>query len=156
MFSNNNMMGQQFQSVVNGGQCLPSQPRIERVNLPVYFVSSANDIQPGDVSMTGDINLFVTRDLKRIYAKVFTDNGTITTGEFVLQTNNNQPNHQNTAPTVTSQNIESPSADILQQIMSRLDAFETRLNNQNKTNNYKNKQRYPNNHQKKEGSNNGT
>lgn len=142
-----NMMSQQFQPAA--GSFTSQQPRIERVYLPIYLVSNINAIQPGDVSGDGNPNFFVTKDLSCICVKMLNDQGLIDTGIYMLQ--RNEPVAQSNMMQMTNvQNSGNNQNDVLQQILARMDKIESRLNN------YKNKQQYQNNHQKKEGSNNGT
>lgn len=146
-----NLMGQQFQPAI--GSFVQQQPRIEQVCLPMYLVQNINAIQPGDVSGDGNPNFFVTKDLSCICVKMLNNKGLIDTGVYVLQTNEPiaQPNAmQMTNPTNSGNN----QTDILQQILSRMDEIENRLDKQSKPYNYKNKQNYQNKSKKGE-SNNG-
>lgn len=146
-----NMMGQQFQPAA--GSFMSQQPRIERVNLPVYLVSNINSVQPGDVSGDGNPNFFVTKDLSCICVKMLNDKGLIDTGIYVLQ--RNEPVVQpNVIQMDAVQNSGSMQNDVAERILARIDAIENRLDQLNKPN-YKNKPNYQNNHQKKEGSNDG-
>lgn len=145
----NNMMNQQFQPAM--GMFTPQQPRVEPVNLPTYMIQSVENIQPGDVSTDGRPNLFVVKDLSRIYVKMLNDQGIIVTGEYILQ-QNNQSSQTTQSEVVQTGSQSNVTNNILQQILTRLDQLESR---QNKLS-YNNKRQYQKNHQKKEGSNNGT
>lgn len=144
---NNNLMNQQFQPAM--GMFTPQQPRVEPVSLPTYMIQSVDNIQPGDVSTDGRPNIFVVKDLSRMYVKMLNDQGIIVTGEYVLQ-QNTQPVQQAQPQMMQMESQPNSTNDILQQILMRLERLESRPNKPN----YKNKNQYQNNHQKKEGSNN--
>lgn len=147
----NGVMNQQFQPAM--GMFTPQQPpRIEPVSLPTYMIQSIDNVQPGDVSQDGRPNLFVVKDLSRIYVKMLNDSGIIVTGEYILQ-QNNQPVRATQTRIVPTESQPNVTNDILQQILTRLERLESRPNKSNYKNN---KPRYQKDHQREEGSDNGT
>lgn len=144
----NGAMNQQFQPAM--GMFTPQQPRIEQVSLPIYMIQSIDNVQPGDVSTDGRPNIFVVKDLSRMYVKMLNNNGIIVTGEYVLQ-QNSQPVQTTQSRVIPTESQSNVTNDILQQILTRLDRLESRPNKSN----YKNKPRYQKDHQREEGSDNG-
>lgn len=125
------------------------QPQPIKVNMPTYFVNSANDIRPGDVSQDGAINLFISRDLKTIYARSFNPDITISAVEYTLKQPDNQPQTQ-----VVMQSSLSSQDDKYDKIISALETLTDRvseLENKQRYNNKKNNNNYQNNNPKKEG-----
>lgn len=98
-----------------------NQQQAQPTRIPVSgrFVESLEEVAPNEVSMDGSVSLFPTRDCSRIYARAWTSNGTLQTVEYLpsVPADNSR----------TPDGIPSSSNDISNEILSRLEAIEKKL-----------------------------
>lgn len=100
----------------------PITPRFSGMDpsmmLPGFYVSSEDEIRPGDVNMDGSISFFPSKDLQKIYIRQWNKNGELERLTYVLA--NPDPEPQTAPP---------PQPQYQQGAMSQENAVAQALNN---------------------------
>lgn len=84
--------------------------------LPGFYVTSEDEIRPGDVNMDGSISFFPSKDLQKIYIRQWNKNGELERLTYVLSNPSQEPQAAQQMQPIQQQ----PSENIVAQALNNL------------------------------------
>lgn len=124
-YQNMNFDNQPARFMTNNQFSGPNYQNQQMMTIPGRFVNVIEEVVPNEVPMDGTIGLFPTKDLTKIYAKAWNNDGTISTVEYIAK--------QKEDPQKEPDKFQELAVKLESSINCRFDSLEKLLTSKQKT-----------------------